>query len=338
LRLAVYLLILAGGVSGASLANASIPATQSASSGALLLPNDSFTEIAKNPGYTAAVDDGTRRNGGPAALLLRSPTTNPTVESRASRRVDIAQFRGKRVRFSASIKSNDLSNWGGLILYTYDDAGRIYAVDDTVGRGITHTTDWKKMEIVSDISEKATDIGLGLHLKGSGSLWLDDARLEIVGQDVPTTDDHNGHLYTAVAENYSAFVDELTQRNGHAVVCISSAKQPTGSWCWYGTNRRTPEEFLGKRVRVTAWIKAEKVMGSARLSIWAWTPDGKLVCLDNTATRKIIKGTKDWAKYETTADVPAALQHLDPGFNLFGNGKVWIDDMQFELMPDESSL
>jgi hypothetical protein len=91
-------------------------------------------------------------------------------------------------------------------------------------------------------------------------------------------------------------------------------------------------------VRITAWIKTEKVTGSTRLSIWAWTPDGKLVCLDNTTTRKIIKGTKDWAKYETTADVPAALQHLDPGLNLFGNGKVWVDDMRFEVAPDDSSL
>jgi len=28
---------------------------------------------------------------------------------------------------------------------------------------------------------------------------------------------------------------------------------------------------------------------------------------------------------------------MDPGFNLFGNGKIWIDDFKYELIPDDDS-
>src|SRR5207249_2377738 len=145
---------------------------------------------------------------------------------------------------------------------------------------------------------------------------------------------NNMHLYSALAAHYSAALDPNVKRDGHPVVCISSSAKPTGSWCWYGSNNRAPEIFLGHRMRVTAWIKTEKVTGTARLSVWAWTPQGKLVCVDTPATRMIFKGTTDWKKYEATAEVPATLDHLDPGFNLFGNGRVWIDDFKVELLPD----
>src|SRR5262249_28314389 len=158
------------------------------------------------------------------------------------------------------------------------------------------------------------------HMHGSGRLWLDDARIQVVPNDTPTTDDHNNHLYTHVAANYSAALDPQVQRSGHPTMRISSSTKPTGGWAWYGVNNRPPEPYLGHRIRVTAWIKTEKVTGSVRLSVWAWTPEGKLICVDDPASRKIIKGTTDWAKYDLTATVPDALDNLDPGFNLFGNG------------------
>src|ERR1041385_4375813 len=125
-------------------------------------------------------------------------------------------------------------------------------------------------------------------MHGAGQFWMDGARLEIVGSDVPTTDDHNFHLYTAVAANYSAAVDPKVVRNGRATVRIESSKKPTGSWCWWGPNFRAPEQYLGRRMKISAWIKSENVTGSARLSVWMWDPNGKLICIDNPATRTLI--------------------------------------------------
>ena len=68
-------------------------------------------------------------------------------------------------------------------------------------------------------------------------------------------------------------------------------------------------------------------------------PDGNTICLDELKDRVSIKGTTDWKQYEITAKVPAApgVLHIDPGFNLFGNGKIWIDDLKYELIPEDDS-
>jgi len=266
----------------------SIPSSQPAATEVLLLPNDGFTPW-NNPAYSAAIDPAISRDGGPPVLLLQSATARLTDNGGAMRRVDIKPFLGKRVRFSAYVKCSKLANWGGLFFNSFDNAGQTYTTDDMVGRGITGTRDWTRLEIVSDVSPRATEIGLGVHLCGAGQLWLDGARLEVVGNDVSTTDDRNQHLYSAVASNYSLSVDPATLRNGHPTVCITSATKPTGSWCFYGGNNHTPDPYLGHRIRVTAWIKSEKVTGSARLSVWAWDPQNKLICIDNPAERKHIK-------------------------------------------------
>src|SRR5439155_20630294 len=145
--------------------------------------------------------------------------------------------------------------------------------------------DWSKYKIVSDVSPQATHIVVGMNLHGSGQLWMDGARLEVVGNDVPTTDDHNFHLYTDLTSNYSAALDPAVQRNGHPTLCINSDAKPTHSSCWYGVCNRAPESYLGHRIRVTGWIKTENVTGGAVVSVWAWTPQGKLIGNHDLKTR-----------------------------------------------------
>ena len=53
-----------------------------------------------------------------------------------------------------------------------------------------------------------------------------------------------------------------------------------------------------------------------------------------------IKGTKDWAKYEIILDVPEESGTLNFGILLSGTGKVWFDNISFEIvdkMENETS-
>lgn len=49
------------------------------------------------------------------------------------------------------------------------------------------TTDWMKHEVVLDVPEDALTLTFGFILNGSGKLWGDDFRLEIVDADVSVT-------------------------------------------------------------------------------------------------------------------------------------------------------
>jgi hypothetical protein len=194
-----------------------------------------------------------------------------------------------------------------------------------------------KLKLVSDVDPRATTLSVGAHLTGSGDIWLDGATLEVVSNNIPTTDDLNTHLHGPSPNNFTAVLDPTVQRNGHPTLCISSTNKVRDSWCWYGESNHVPDKYQGHRIRLTAWIKTQAVTGVAHLAVWSRSSDGQLIRLDRPDTRTPLKGTNDWTKCELIADIPLTPMRFDPGFNLAGTGKAWIDDLHYELIPDDDS-
>ena len=48
-----------------------------------------------------------------------------------------------------------------------------------------------------------------------------------------------------------------------------------------------------------------------------------------------INGTKDWTKFEIVLDVPEESGTLNFGVLLNGTGKVWFDDISFEIVDKQ---
>jgi hypothetical protein len=63
------------------------------------------------------------------------------------------------------------------------------ALDNMAKRAVRGDTEWSRYEIVLYVPVVA-QIAYGGILGGKGHLWLDDLRVEVVGDDVPTTDMH----------------------------------------------------------------------------------------------------------------------------------------------------
>lgn len=96
------------------------------------------------------------------------------------------RFEGKRVRFSAFVRTERAQDWAGLWMRVDNDSKPV-AFDNMQDRPIKGTTDWKKYEVVLDVPQNATGISLGVLLNGTGSVWLSNAQFEIVGPSVLTT-------------------------------------------------------------------------------------------------------------------------------------------------------
>lgn len=95
---------------------------------------------------------------------------------------------GKRIRFSGYIKSLDVVNWSGLWLRVDEkDSKKSLAFDNMQNRPIKGTTSWQKYEIVLDVPANASNIAYGALLAGTGQIWIDDLKFEIVDESVPTT-------------------------------------------------------------------------------------------------------------------------------------------------------
>lgn len=99
---------------------------------------------------------------------------------------------GKRVRMSGLVKTKDVSDWSGL-WFRIDEKGSDHSLgfdnmhDGKTDRSIKGSTDWTKYEIVLDVPLNASNLAYGALLVGTGQIWFDNIRFEVVDDSVPTT-------------------------------------------------------------------------------------------------------------------------------------------------------
>src|SRR5207249_3432542 len=109
----------------------------------------------------------------------------------------------------------------------------------------------------------------------------------------------------------------------------SNGDYRAGDYCYYDHAERHIENFLGKKVRVTAWIKSEGVTGASGISIHVVGNGFKQLI---KPVPRPIKGTSDWKKYEAAASVADEAESIFPGLVLQGKGKLWVDDLTMEAV------
>lgn len=87
-------------------------------------------------------------------------------------------------------------------------------------------------------------------------------------------------------------------------------------------------KYRGKRVRLSAMIKASKVEGWAGMwmRVDANGKNRETLAFDNMQKRAI-SGSKDWEQYSIVLDVPQNAAKIMIGFLLSGKGKIWLDSV-----------
>lgn len=102
------------------------------------------------------------------------------------------QYRGKRVRFSAAAKSDQIKEWAGLWM-RIDKGSTVVGFDNMQDRAIKGSTDWTSYSVVLDVPKDASGIAFGILLAGGpGQIWLSNVSFEEVGTDTPTTGSGSG--------------------------------------------------------------------------------------------------------------------------------------------------
>jgi hypothetical protein len=135
--------------------------------------------------------------------------------------------------------------------------------------------------------------------------------------------------------SYEIGSDKSVSQDGKNSATIKSVKDTIDG---FGTLMQTcmPDKFIGKRVKMTSYIKKENVKGSAGL--WLRVDcDTNTVSFDNMhdgKTDRSIKGTTKWTRYEIVLNVPANSTLLSYGALLSGTGQIWFDNFAFELVEN----
>ncbi len=92
------------------------------------------------------------------------------------------------------------------------------------------------------------------------------------------------------------------------------------------------EQFHGKRVRMSAWVKSENVMNWAGLWMRVDGSDASRVLAFDNMQSHPIKGTSGWSQYQIVLDVAPEAKDIAFGILLDGLGGVWLDDVAFEVV------
>lgn len=323
----------------------------------ILEPYPSEQEVGE-PGWVlsgGAHDAYAVRRDGPAWLLEPVKDTFGHYGT-WMRQVEAADYRGKRVRITATVRTRGATR-------RVDFWARVQAKDspsDGGGLGgdsekLPADSEWTQDTIVLDVPPAADRIEYGVGIAGPGTLWLESAKLDVVGADVPVSRGFAGQRPSSGGSvvphwmltgddvaDYAISVDTAIKHSGRASGLLrSTAPHPAGFGTidqWLGA-----APYRGKRLRMRAFVKAEEVTGWSGL--WmrvdapsaqphadqAGAPRHPSTAFDNMEDRPI-KGTRDWARYDVVLDVAPDAGAIAFGLLLSGPGKVWIDDVTFDVV------
>ena len=99
-------------------------------------------------------------------------------------------WRGKRLRFSASLKAEHV---GRLQLWLRVDGKSARTLSNMDNKPIRGTADWQRCQIVLDVPQEAVNLAFGFFVGGGrGVAWGKDFTLEPVGTDVPLSSRYGG--------------------------------------------------------------------------------------------------------------------------------------------------
>ena len=136
----------------------------------------------------------------------------------------------------------------------------------------------------------------------------------------------------AEPKRYEIGTDKSPEFIGQKVMTIKSIKSEING---FGTSMKTinSDMYLGKTVKMTAYVKSENVKSWAGLWMRVDYYSAAVLAFDNMQ-RRPIKGTNDWTKYEVVLFVPAEATSISYGVLLTGTGQVWFKDVILEVVND----
>jgi hypothetical protein len=257
--------------------------------------------------YTWSVDAAASLNGN-ATMRLESRETGlarivsgQKLWAAAGSHADAASFVGKRVRFSADVRTESAPDGAWLWLRIDAQAGAPNAtralcnMQGTADLRLKGTNPFTKLSCVLDVSADAQRFYFGFGLTGAGRAWVGPSTLEVVGEDVPV--DPNAKtpsLEPATwaitgrdATSYAWSVDATASLNGKPTMRLEPREDALGggNGLWAATGGSTDAaHYRGKRVRFSADVRTENASGGA----WVWLRvDGPRVTHANLTSRAL---------------------------------------------------
>jgi hypothetical protein len=307
------------------------------------LPLSDWDVVSQNPKvYIFGLDLTERFDGSPVGVICsRSGDTKGAGVVRQT--FDASKYRGGHLRMSGWLKTEDVEGWTGLWVSVFGEENTDTSSDNMSARKLNGTTDWQRFELVVEAPDKSEEIWAGVIIAGPGQVWYRGIQFDAVGKDVPLT----GFAAKAAGkglggdwQNYSLSGHyEHAPDEGGVSGLLSRTNTPEGVG-GLGQNLRA-DDYRGKLVRLSAWLKVEAVEDMAGL--WLRPCGNALASLTTDyAQANPLRGSHDWQLCEVTARVPQKREYRDDlnlgaGVFLRGPGKVFIKNASITVVDEAAA-
>ncbi|MCG8698197.1 MAG: helix-turn-helix domain-containing protein [Bacteroidales bacterium] len=134
----------------------------------------------KPKSYTIGLDKSTYKTGGSSAFL---ESTDKKIDGFGTlmQSCGADDYLGKRVKMSAYVKSEDVTEWAGMWMRVDSRLNKkALSFDNMKDRPIKGTTEWTKYEIILDVPEDSGVLCYGILIGGTGKIWFDNISFEVV--------------------------------------------------------------------------------------------------------------------------------------------------------------
>jgi erythromycin esterase len=129
---------------------------------------------------------------------------------------------------------------------------------------------------------------------------------------------------------FEARPDSSVKQSGQQSLRIQTSPSPVGFAYGSMVQELKPEEWANKHVRLSGFIRTENVTGGfAGLWWYALNASGDLSYADLSANGP--SGTTPWTSYAVELDIPADVQTLFFGVEVYGTGTAWFDGLEIEV-------
>jgi hypothetical protein len=95
-------------------------------------------------------------------------------------------------------------------------------------------------------------------------------------------------------------------------------------------------DYLGKKLRFSALVRARDVKGGARLWVRIDDTDNNVIAFDNLEGRNI-DGTMDWKRYDIVLAVADKAAMISFGLLLNGTGETAMRELSLDIAPDSTA-
>ncbi|MFC2085012.1 erythromycin esterase family protein [Bacteroidota bacterium] len=290
-------------------------------------------------GYSVFVDSATSFSGKNSLCIQSIGNGNFGV---ATSSFPIEDARGKYLKYSGYIKTEDITNGYAGLWWRVDGKDGMLNFDNMSDRGAKGTNDWAKYSIEFKVDENLTNINFGVLLPGNGKAWFDNLQIEFDGvvyeQKEPEVLELSIEQINWLRKNVNSFQSSSPSYNNEDLKfledLVGDAKIVSLGEGTHGTS-----EFFKMKHRITKYLAEE--MGFTVFAIEANMPEAQkvneYVLTGKGNSKEALSGLYFWTW--NTQEVLDMIEWMR-GYNSSKKGRIefWGFDMQYPNIAIENTL